>query len=66
MTETKVSMQLTSYTLTSSNWQLWRREVVVGMKRINAYNLMIGAEARPNQPQAATVVALDEIRANLT
>ena len=67
MTETKVSMQLTSYTLTSSNWQLWRREVIIGMKHINSYKLMTGAETRPNQPQATTVVAaLDEIRANLT
>ena len=66
MTEMKVSMQSTSYTLTSSNWQLWRREVIIGMKRINAFKLMTGAETRPNQPQAATVAALDEIRANLT
>jgi hypothetical protein len=65
MTETKVSMQLTSYTLTSSNWQLWRREVIIGMKRINAYNLMTGAETRPSQPQAVPAATLDEAQANL-
>ena len=41
------SMQLTSYMPNDSNWQLWRREVIIGMKRISSYNILIGTEHRP-------------------
>ena len=48
MTETRVSgMQLTTYVLADNNWQLWRREVIIGMKRLNAYKIMTGDEPQP-------------------
>ena len=44
MSDSKSSIQLTSYMLTENNWQLWRREVIIGMKRINAHKIMTGNE----------------------
>src|SRR5690349_18047532 len=47
MSDLKGSMHLTSEVLTRSNWLLWRREVIMGMKRIHAYNILTGMETRP-------------------
>jgi hypothetical protein len=55
MSDPKVSMQqLTSYTLNDSNWQLWRKDVVIGMKCIKAYNIMVGTEQPPPQGNTNT------------
>jgi transposase InsO family protein len=49
MNDNKVStMQLTSYTLSDGNWQLWRKEIVISMRCIDAYEIMIGTEPRPS------------------
>ena len=49
MNSTKESMLLTSCQLDENNWQLWRREAVLGMKRINAFGILTGAEPRPEE-----------------
>ena len=52
--------QLTTYTLSDHNWQLWRKEVIIGMKCINAYNIMEGIEPKPRPSKASiTPHALD-------
>ena len=51
MSDNKVSImhkiKLTSYTLNDNNWQLWRKEIVISMRCIDAYEIMIGTEPRP-------------------
>ena len=47
---------LTSRMLNDSNWQLWRKEVTLGMQRMNAYRIMIGDEPRPNTVRPTTAV----------
>ena len=39
---------LTSCLLQDHNWLLWRREIVMGMKRLHAYKIMTGTEPRPD------------------
>ena len=51
MSDNKVSImqkiKLTSYTLNDNNWQLWRKEIVISMRCIDAYEIMTGTEPRP-------------------
>ena len=61
MSDSKVSIHLTSHTLTDHNWQLWRREVIMGMRRINAFNIMMGTERRPT-PSTTNQATLDPSR----
>ena len=60
MNNTKASMPLTSCHLDDSNWQLWRREAVLGMKRINAYGILTGAKQRPAESTPLTTIDHDE------
>ena len=54
---TKESMPLTSCLLDEINWQLWRREAVLGMKRIKAYGILTGEEKRPEEHRPAESTA---------
>ena len=59
MSDYKVPMQqLTSYPLNDHIWQLWRKDVIIGLKCIQACNIMVGTEARPRPSTPATTQSI--------
>jgi hypothetical protein len=52
--EMKSANSLTSLLLTESNWQLWRREAIIGLERLEAYGIATGDEPCPQAPTASS------------
>lgn len=48
--EMKSANALTSIMLTESNWQLWRPEAIIGLQRLDSYNIATGDEPRLRSP----------------